>query len=248
MTSLPVDVASAATRPGYLVPARTYTAAPVRRIASVRLLFRLVGPLSVIVAMVAVLAHGLTPMVPRYVCPPGCGQPPLGPAVHPNPRFTAADGSFSVSYPGPDTAYTATMGPDGVTLEYLGGDGGTLRLLGQAAADRTPQQIARDLIKSDFPDATTAYELPNAMVGYQPGYGEFADAFPQGSSSSYVRLRIVVIVAEKNGTALIAAANGPFRQFGPDFGPGPPSAANLALSLDMDQYVNSFRWRGDPPR
>ena len=46
----------------------------------------------------------------------------------------------------------------------------------------------------------------------------------------------------------IAAAVGPYREFGPDFGSGKPSGANLQLALDMGKYVNSFSWRGDPPR
>jgi RNA polymerase subunit RPABC4/transcription elongation factor Spt4 len=234
--------------PGYLVPADSYAAAPVRGTSVRRVVSVFGGALSVIAILVAALAYAITPSAPRYVCPPDCGRPPFGMPVHANPRFTAADGLFSVSYPGPQTAYQVTTESDGVTLDFTGGDGGTLRLFGQPAADRSPQQIADDLIKETFPDATTAYQIPNAMVGYQPGYGEFADVFPQGSSRDYARLRVVVLVAEKNGTALIATANGPFRQFGPDFGPGPPSAANLELALDMDQYVNSFRWRDDPPR
>jgi hypothetical protein len=235
-------------RPGYLLPAATYTATPVLRRSLLHTLLVLGGVVTVIASLVAVLASAIAPSASRYVCPPGCGRPPLGIPVHPNPHFTADDGSFSVAYPGPGTAYTVTMESAGVTLSFLGGDGGTLRLFGEPAANRSPQQIADDLIKSTFPDATTAFELPNATVGYQRGYGEFADVFPQGSSVGYVRLRVVILVAEKNGTALIAAANGPFRQFGPDFGPGPPSAANLEIALDMDQYVNSFRWKGDPPR
>jgi len=61
-------------------------------------------------------------------------------------------------------------------------------------------------------------------------------------------LRVITIVAVKNDLALVAAAGGPFRQFGPTFGPGPPSPANLQIAQDMGKYVNSFSWRGDPPR
>jgi hypothetical protein len=43
-------------------------------------------------------------------------------------------------------------------------------------------------------------------------------------------------------------AAGPYRQFTPTFGPGPPSPANLQIAQDMGKYVNSFTWRGDPPR
>jgi hypothetical protein len=47
---------------------------------------------------------------------------------------------------------------------------------------------------------------------------------------------------------LVAAAVGPYHAFGPDFGFGKPSGANTQIALDMGKYVNSFSWRGDPPR
>jgi hypothetical protein len=58
----------------------------------------------------------------------------------------------------------------------------------------------------------------------------------------------VVLAAIKDDFALIAGAAGPYHEFGPDSGPGPPSGANLELAQDLGKYVNSFRWRGDPPR
>ena len=42
------------------------------------------------------------------------------------------------------------------------------------------------------------------------------------------------------------AAAGPFSEFGP--GSGPPTGASLELAADMGKYVNSFQWRGEPPR
>jgi hypothetical protein len=86
------------------------------------------------------------------------------------------------------------------------------------------------------------------LVGYQLGYGEVADDYPQDSAGRYTRLRLLVMVAVKNQIALIAAAVGPYHEFSPDFGSGHPSGANLQLALDMGKYVNSFTWRGDPPR
>ncbi|MGI9162652.1 MAG: hypothetical protein ACR2JI_06995 [Mycobacterium sp.] len=52
----------------------------------------------------------------------------------------------------------------------------------------------------------------------------------------------------KNDVALIAFASGPHHAFGPDFGPGPPSGANLQIAKDLGEYVNSFQWNGDPLR
>jgi hypothetical protein len=234
--------------PGYAVPAGTYTAAPVRRTSHKRLLWTW----GIGIALVAATLIGVSALVTkppaRYACPPDCGRPPMGQPVATNPRFTAPGGEFSVSYPAAGSLYKITTTANGVTADFVGGDGGTLQLFSQPAGNRTPQQIATALVKQTFPDTRTAYEIPNAMVGYQPGYGEAADCWPQGSNSSYMRMRVLVMVAVKNDLALIAAAVGPYRQFGPDFGSGKPSGANLQLALDMGKYVNSFSWRGDPPR
>ena len=71
------------------------------------------------------------------------------------------------------------------------------------------------------------------MVGYQAGYGEVADVWPQGTGNRYIRIRTVLLVAVKNDLALVAGAIGPYHAFGPDFGPGlradQRSGANLNI-------------------
>ena len=64
---------------------------------------------------------------------------------------------------------------------------------------------------------------PTRWSGTNAGYGKVADCWPQGANSSYLRMRVIVMVAVKNDLALVAAAVGPFRQFGPDSGIGKPS-------------------------
>ncbi len=236
------------TCPGYSTTPGTYDAKPPRRTSYARLL----RSWGVAIVVVAVALVGLSVVIhkppARYVCPPDCGHPPTGEPVAINPRFTAPDGSFSVSYPAPSPAYRITTSPTGVRADFLGGDGGTMQLMSRPANGRTAEQIANDLVHETFPDTKTAYEIPNAMVGYAPGYGLVADCWPQGANSNYMRMRVIAMVAVKNDLALVAAAVGPFRQFGPDFGLGKPSGANLQLALDMGKYVNSFSWKGDPPR
>jgi hypothetical protein len=234
--------------PGYAVPAGSYQAAAPRRTSRVRLVLILLAVIAVVAfALVGLSAKMAKPPV-RYVCPPDCGRPPTGTPVEINPRFTAADGSFAVSHPAPSSAYEITTKPNGVTAKFLAGDGGTMQLFAEPAAGRSPEDIAKSLVSKTFPDTRTAYEIPNAMVGYQPGYGEVADCWPQGNNSSYLRMRVLVMVAVKNDLALIAAAVGPYHPFGPDFGFGKPSGANTQIALDMGKYVNSFSWRGDPAR
>jgi hypothetical protein len=235
-------------RPGYAVPAGSYMAVPVRHTSHTGLLTALGAGAAVAAAAAVTISVLATPAVPRYLCPPDCGEPPIGKPVATNPWFTSADGKFAVQYPHAGTAYEVTLDPDGVQVNFTAGDTGTMELFGLPAGDRTPKQIAKELIAEHYPDATTDYEIPNAMVGYQPGYGVVEDEYPQDSSGTYTRLRLLVMVAVKDDYALVAAAIGPYHEFSPDFGSGHPSGANLQLALDMGKYVNSFAWRDGPPR
>lgn len=232
---------------GYAVPPGRYRAHRIRGPKYVATLSAWVLSLVAVMMVLTIIDHQVVDVPTRYVCPPDCGRPPTGLPVATNPRFVAPGGEFSVAYPAPGAAYLITTEPNGITAEWMAGDGGTMRLFSQPAEGRDSKQIAKALLQEAFPNATTAYELPNATVGYHIGYGEVADFQPLGSDQSD-RLRIVVVVAVKNGLALIAAAAGPFREFTPGFGPGPPSPANLQIAQDMGKYVNSFSWRGDPPR
>jgi hypothetical protein len=234
--------------PGYSLPDQTYTAPAVRSTSAARLLIVVVTVAVLVAAGSAALSMWLTPPEALVVCPPDCGTPPISKPVATNPRFTPSTGEFSVSYPGEGTAYDATFEPNGVVLDLLAGDGGTLRLFGQPANGQTPHQIADDLLEQHYPDATFAYEVPNAFVGYELGYGEVADDYPPDAIGDDGRNRVMIMVAVKNDYALIAAAAGPYREFTPDFGSGHPSGANFVLALDMAKYVNSFTWRGDPAR
>ncbi|MBU9764942.1 zinc ribbon domain-containing protein [Mycobacterium sp. TNTM28] len=184
----------------------------------------------------------------RYACPPECGSPPVGEPVTAGPLFTAADGRFSVSYPAAGAAYRVTTRPDGVTAESLHGDGGTMRLFARQAIGSSPVAIANSVLAQSFPNARTAYEIPNAMVGYQSGYGLVADYWPLGAMSSVVHMRVIVMVAVKDDLALIADAVGPYRESRPGPGSTKPSGVGLELAKDLGRYVNTFRWAGDPAR
>ena len=240
--------AQARPRPGYALPAGSYAAAPLRRLASWRVAATVGGVVGVAAASAFALSVVITPTGTVYNCPPDCGRPPMGVPVAANPRFFASNGQFSVSYPGPGTSYRADMDPNGVVLDYTAGDKGTMELFGQDAMGRSPKQIVDELLKRSYPDAVIKYEIPNASVGYQLGYGVAADVYPQDPDSRFTRLRVIVLSAVKNDYALVASAVGPFRRFSREFGSGHPSGANLELALDMGKYVNSFMWRGDPPR
>jgi RsiW-degrading membrane proteinase PrsW (M82 family) len=207
-------------------------------------LFLALGVGAVVTAAGGVVAAVVaTPDITPYKCPPDCGGPPIAEPIESYPRYVSTDGAFSVQYPGPGTAYEATLDPDGVSLKFTGGDTGNMELFGMPADGRTPKQIVDYLISAKFPDATTAYEIPNAMVGYGPGYGVVVDVYPNDARSAFARTRLLLMASVKYEYALVAAAIGPYHEFTREFGPGHPSGANLQLAMDMGKYVNSFRWR-----
>jgi hypothetical protein len=160
-------------------------------------------------------------------------------------HFHAKDGSFSFAYPN-----HASLTANGASWTY--GDD-TAQLFAVPAKNLTPQQIAQQFIKSRFPNATLAYQIPNARVGYQAGYGEIDNLIPQNSSGPYNPQRVLIMVAVKNGTAVIVEAAGPV------FYPEDPSGtimhatgAELEIADDANAlfhyWVNSVSWKGDPPR
>lgn len=190
----------------------------------------------------------LTPASPQYLCPPNCGRTISALPYGHNPRFTAANGEFTVAHPPAGPEYRIATEPNRVVATLIGGDGGVLQLFSEPANGRSAREVTQSVVKRVHPEAVFAYEIPNAMVGYELGYGEVDDYWPASSAARLGRVRIIAIAAVKNDLALIASAVGPFREFGPDSGPGHPSGANLQIAEDMGQYVNSFTWRGDPPR
>jgi hypothetical protein len=242
------DIGVRAARPGYAVPTGSYAVVPVRNTTHAGLLTTLVAGLAVAIAAAVTVSVLTTPVAPRYVCPPDCGEPPIGKPVETNPWFTSTDGKFSVQYPRAGTAYAVKLDHNSVEVKFTAGDTGTMEFFGQPARDRPPKQIADELIAEHYPNATTDYEIPNAMVGYQVGYGVVKDEYPQDVSGTFTRLRLLVMVAVKDDYALVAAAVGPYHAFSPKFGSGHPSGVNMELALDMGKYVNSFAWRGGPPR
>ena len=121
-------------------------------------------------------------------------------------------------------------------------------VLSQSAPPQTP---ARMSIAGRVTSGTPAHPVPNAVVGYQPGYGEVDDVYPQSSDGSYTHDRLVLMVAVKNNVALVAEALGPYDPASPggSSDTGHPTGVSLAVAAFLlDPLVNSFMWHGDPPR
>ncbi|MGC1151099.1 zinc ribbon domain-containing protein [Mycobacterium sp.] len=255
------DPRAAALFPGYAVPGGAYAAPLLRDTSRTRLLLSVGTALAAAVAVVAVITVKVTPAPVRYACPPDCGRPPIGPPVgdapgqpaaaeptpqpsaplvpvNAYPRFTSEDGKFSVAY---FPSAKVTKSPDGVVLRYPSLFDGEIRLFETPAHNRTPLQVVTDYIGQHYKKAQSDYEIPNAMVGYEPGYGEIDDFTPDNPYASYKQGRLLVIAAVKHGLALVAAAEGPKVNFTPK-NSGHPSGVNLMIANALGNSVNSFTW------
>ena len=248
--------------PGYGVPPGSYTALLPRSTSPAALIGAVTAVLAVAVATVSAISVKASPAAVRYACPPDCGRPPIGPpvggdpgqasaaeppeivppheppvAVKTYPRFTSKDGAFSVAYlPAADV----TKSDDGITMTFDQVDG-EIRLFGTPADNRTPRQIVEQYIQKNYRTAQTSYQIPNAMVGYEPGYGEVDDFSLENPNAASKRGRLLVMTAVKNGLALVAVAEGPMIRFTPRTS-GHPSAVNMMIAQLMGNSVNSFTW------
>jgi hypothetical protein len=253
------DPQAAALFPGYAVSGGAYAAPLMRDTSRTSLLVSVGAALAVLVAVLGVIAVKVTPAPVRYACPPDCGRPPIGPPgglsggasatepvaqpspplvpVHAYPRFTSADGKFSVAYLPAANVITAS---DGVILSYPGFDG-EIKLFETPANNRTPLQVVKDYVQQSYPNSQSGYEIPNAMVGYEPGYGEVDDFSPDNPDATYSKGRLVVMAAVKNGLALVATAEGPMVRFTPQ-NSDHPSGVNLIIAQQLGISANSFTW------
>lgn len=235
--------------PGYGYAASAPTP-PVRQSSHTKVLAILLVSLLVAVGAFLLVAKLATPGPNKTkACDPTCsGPPPVGPAVAALPRFTAADQSFSVEYPVRSQLYTAIKKSSDSLLVELANGAAAILVQGGSAGGKTPQQVVQDYMQAKFPDARAAYEIPHAMVGYDPGYGEILDVYPQTTTGASAHARLVLLAAVKNDTYVLVVGYGPYKVFSPDQGIAHPSGAATPVALFMDPIVNSVLWKGDSPR
>jgi hypothetical protein len=248
--------------PSYGLPTGSYSAPLPHSTSPIGLILAVATVVAVAVAVVSAITVKATPAAVHYTCPPDCGRPPIGPpvggepgqapvaeppsatppteppvAVKTYPRFTSKDGAFSVAYlPAADVRKS----DDGITLTFDQMDG-QIKLFGTPANNRTPRQIVEQYIGSNYRTAQTAYQIPNAMVGYEPGYGEVDDFSLENPNAASKRGRLLVMTAVKNELALVAVAEGPMVRFTPR-NSGHASAVNMMIAQLLGNSVNSFTW------
>ncbi len=215
--------------------------------------------LSAILVVIAVVA----PSEPPAPCPPlGCQAPPIG-AVGPQSvtgsraaspveqgRLYSNSQGFTVRYyafPGTTIYPGVTTDADGITLSFpfKSSYGGTseLAVVGELDAGATPQQIVDDEVSRIAPNAQVQFQMPEAYVGYWPGYGAaFETEVPSadGHSATY---ELVVMAAVHDGFGIAVVASGEVLSSvtpGSTWWDGHPSPTAISVAYLADSTVNSI--------
>lgn len=182
--------------------------------------------------------------------PPQCVVPP--PRTRPIPlpnRYTSATYGFSLDYS------TTNITPSNISDAAISWDGQlqdgsevAWSFNGARPNGRNAQQIVNQVQQSDFGDATYAYTIPHADLGYTPGYGNVYDVTVAPGGGAAVHQRVIIIAAIKRGVAVVLEAMGPFQQTSPQTDGHPNPADTPMVNLgDFDETIKSVVWAGDQP-
>jgi hypothetical protein len=229
-------------------------ASPVHRLshrAKVALMLAGLGALTLTLVIVALLA---TPGPPPSCNPLKCQSPPIGhpigePAgqsVHGAPEVQGTlyrnSQGFTLRYIAASSTQTDTHG---IKLTYdfkTAYDGpSSIDIEGAPAGSTTAESEVSTVASDEFPGVGAAYELPDMLIGYHPGFGDAFNVQPVSADGSTATDQVVVaaavddnflITVEVIGTLLPTVAS-------PSsvFWDGHPSPAGTNLAYFVGDFV-----------
>jgi hypothetical protein len=143
----------------------------------------------------------------------------------------------------PDTQNDSSISWSG---SYSDGASYQYSFTAERANRRGAQEIVQSIQQSKFGGATLVYPLPDADLGFTPGYGAVYDLFASGDQASHQR--VMIIVAVQGDVAVEFVGLGPARQASPNQD-GHPNPAGVDFVHDP-QYLETTEtvtWPGEPP-
>lgn len=178
------------------------------------------------------------------VCSESCPPPSQNP-LHAPHRYTSSAYGYSLEY----------FDRRDVTLEETANNDTTIgfdvkenpvyswSFTGMNPNGRSAQQIVRDVQSSTYPDATLVYTIPQAEIGYTPGYGNVYDDTVYTAGGDVVHVRIYILAAIKNGVAVEMDAVGAYKAI--DYGHPNPSLSPAPVLFDP--ILDTVTWKNEPP-
>jgi hypothetical protein len=182
--------------------------------------------------------------------PPACVVPPPQQApLSPPHTYTSSKYGFSLEYSTQHITPSQTTSSS-ISWDAQLGDGSEVSwtILGGPPGGKSAAQIVDDVASKNFPDAQTAYSIPDASVGYTPGAGKVYNVTIAPANGQAVRDRLVVMAAVKRGVAVVVAGFGPYVKSSPGSSGHPNPAETPLVHLgDFEESAMSVVWPGDRP-
>jgi hypothetical protein len=214
--------------------------------------------LSVVLVVVAVVATPGPPApCPLYQCQgPPIGHPGKTYASQANPGPPVANGTLYTNRQGfslrfsliADSFPKISTAASGIGFEYdfASKYGGTadFYVQGGQAGGSTAQSLVSQIVSRNFPNAQPVYEMPQPLVGYQPGFGEAYNVEVASSDGTTQTSRILVLAAVQNGFAIVIVADGSFfpqTASSPLFN-GHASPADVNVAYVVDPIIDSIHF------
>lgn len=195
------------------------------------------------------LAAGLLSPSPVSCSPPACSVPPpraaVSPAIH---HYTSSTYGYSLDYSTANITPSQKTG-SAISWDAQLGDGSEVAwsFHGLRPGGRDAQQLVQDIQGSNYPDASFAYTIPQADLGYTPGYGNVYDLTESPGNGQVLHERLLVIAAVKHNVAVVFLGIGPYRQTSPNSDGHPNPASTPLVNLgDVDTSLKSVVWKDDP--
>lgn len=207
------------------------------------------GILFLAIAGLAVLGSAQTPTTTKCTgvsctIPAPRTQPLSSPDV-----YTSKDYGYSLEYS------TSNVSPSdenssSISWDAQLNDGSEVAwtFTGSSPNGRDARQIVEDAQSNNFGDATYAYTIPGAQIGYTPGYGNVYDLSVAPNGGASVHERLIIIAAVKGNVAVVFVGMGPFQKTDPQTDDHPNPAETPLVSLgDVEENLESVTWPGDSP-
>jgi len=117
---------------------------------------------------------------------------------------------------------------------------------GENANHRNAAQVVEQIQAKSYPNATLAYHIPGAEMGYNDGYGNVYDIRFAAAGGQSARRRLIIIAAVKKGLVVELVSIGPYNPSNWKIN-SHPNPANTTIVNYFDDIVNTVRFPGDPP-
>jgi hypothetical protein len=224
-------------------------AGPAHRLSHRAKIVLLIGGLGLLTVSLVLVALLATPGPPSNCNPltATCQGPPIGHSVGQSTHGVAdstgvlyknAQG-FTVRYFQGAQVQTNSSGIE-LTYDFNQGGPGSIEILGAAANGATAETAVAGFAKQEFPDAQPAYELPDPLIGYQPGFGLAYNVQPASSSGSTSTDQVVVAAGVENGFVIVVQAVGtllPIVDSKSPFFNGHASPAGTNVAYEVGDFI-----------